>query len=587
MRGCQDHICLMLGLLLCLMHPSARAGFSYPAEQVHLHTCRDIFVAGETLSFQASLITHPGNNSQKSRFLYLVLRNQSGQVHTATHIFEQDRANGYIYLHDTLSTGYYELIAYTNWMRNMGEDSFFCKTLFVANRFDRELAAVPDITTSPTDAIGVADGPADQAMPAPGHALADRLAGRIAVNHRTSAGRRERVDVDLMAEDMEAAWTHLSVSVSQVETLAPDPSAMAMNDAAAALLWFSLPQRPSYFMESQEWILSGNITEAGTGKAIEGARVILNTPDSTTTLMYAGSGPHGAFHFSLPAAYNDRALYLSVDPSSTAVATAISLWDKYALTRPFDPDLFVSLTEKRPSINRSQDIVRARIAYETAEASRQPASGARSLPVHPLYSHAVQVVYPREYTPFDDLQEIAREIIPFWRIRRSGDTYSSTLICAETRIALPGSPVYFIDGIILYDINSLIYLDSELIDKIEVHNLQWVFGEMSFNGMVSIFTTTGEYQRIVPDLPVFTVSHAFDEQRHDRTFPSYENQETNPERPDLRQLLYWDPDMPVSAGGSAAFSFYTGDLPGRYLIRVEGVTQQGQVVGATSVINVQ
>jgi hypothetical protein len=583
------HSCLIMMLLSGLMHPAARAGVSYFAEQVHLHTCRDIYVAGETLSFRASLITQPGSNSRKSRFMYLVLRNKSGHVHTATHLFEQDRANGFIYLHDTLSTGYYELIAYTNWMRNMGEDSFFCKTVFVANRFDRGLEAINDAAVShPSAANGVADGLADPDMPAPAHALAGPHAGRIAMNHPTHAGRREKVEVALLAEDMEAAWTHFSVSVSEVETLAADPSAKTKSDPATVSQSFSVPQQPAYFMESNGWILSGHITEAETGKAIEGARVILNTPGNTTSLMVAGSGQHGAFHFSMPEAFNNRELYLSVDPSSTAQETAISVWDKYALTRPFDPDLFVSLTGKKSSVNRSQDIVRARIAYETAEDSRRSSQGAASVPVHPLYSHAVQVVYPNEYTPFDDLQEIAREIIPFWRIRRSGNTYSSTLICAETRMALPESPVYFIDGIIVHDINRLIYLDSELIEKIEVQNLQWVFGDMLFNGIVSIFTATGEFRRIVPDLPLVRVSHVFDgQQLPDAAFPSYEKQETTPDQPDLRQLLYWNPDVPVNADGRAGFSFYTGDLPGRYLIRVEGVTRQGQLVGATGVINVQ
>ncbi len=104
-------------------------------ENVYVHTDRDLYIAGEYINFQAFLL-NGGVGETGSGFLYMTLRGRHGRVKGLTLPVENSGVNGSIYIPDTLSTGYYEIFAFTNWMRNFGETGYFRKPLLIVNRFD-------------------------------------------------------------------------------------------------------------------------------------------------------------------------------------------------------------------------------------------------------------------------------------------------------------------------------------------------------------------------------------------------------------------------------------------------------------------
>ena len=123
---------------------------SNPRETLFLHTDRDLYVAGENLFFDLSLFSEPNSRAGSSGFAYIALRNNQGTIKRITVALDRQSANGELYLPDTLSSGYYELVAFTNWMRNAGEEWYFRKPIFVANRFDTTLEALyPPAEASP------------------------------------------------------------------------------------------------------------------------------------------------------------------------------------------------------------------------------------------------------------------------------------------------------------------------------------------------------------------------------------------------------------------------------------------------------
>ncbi len=59
--------------------------------------------------------------------------------------------------------------------------------------------------------------------------------------------------------------------------------------------------------------------------------------------------------------------------------------------------------------------------------------------------------------------------------------------------------------------------------------------------------------------------------------PQYETeQQVNSRVPDFRTLLYWTPDIKTDAQGKGKLSFYTSDLPGKYAVVVQGITDEGE-----------
>jgi hypothetical protein len=60
--------------------------------------------------------------------------------------------------------------------------------------------------------------------------------------------------------------------------------------------------------------------------------------------------------------------------------------------------------------------------------------------------------------------------------------------------------------------------------------------------------------------------------------PAYETDNDSLRRlPDLRNVLYWSPDVTTDASGRYETSFYTSDMPGTYFVIVQGMTAGGKI----------
>jgi len=109
-------------------------------ESIYLHTDREIYVAGENLFYK--LYVNPDKAAgiaQISSIGYIVLRSQTMKVLSLIVKLKGGSSFGTIYIPDTLKSGMYELVAFTNYMKNYDEKNFYRKELLIINRFDKTL----------------------------------------------------------------------------------------------------------------------------------------------------------------------------------------------------------------------------------------------------------------------------------------------------------------------------------------------------------------------------------------------------------------------------------------------------------------
>lgn len=109
-------------------------------ESVYLHLCRNTFVTGEIIWYRAYCFA---NDDPKANFLskplYVeMLNNKNKQVLGQTVKIISGTAASSIRIPDTLSSGLYQIRAYTQWMRNAGPDCFFSCPVYIYNEFDDE-----------------------------------------------------------------------------------------------------------------------------------------------------------------------------------------------------------------------------------------------------------------------------------------------------------------------------------------------------------------------------------------------------------------------------------------------------------------
>lgn len=106
----------------------------YKQEKIYLHIDRPSYWANDDIWFKAYL----KNTTLPNCNLYVELLDDRGVViYKNTCWAEEGLAYGDIHLADTLSSGMYQLRAYTNWMRNFDEQWFFRRDFVIWNLSDK------------------------------------------------------------------------------------------------------------------------------------------------------------------------------------------------------------------------------------------------------------------------------------------------------------------------------------------------------------------------------------------------------------------------------------------------------------------
>ena len=98
------------------------SAFAQLRETVYVHANSDQLIVGETLNF-AGYCRNPatGQLSGMSKILYVELVGKDGPVFQQKIALEEGKGSGSYFLSSLLSTGRYQLIAYTRWMKNFGD----------------------------------------------------------------------------------------------------------------------------------------------------------------------------------------------------------------------------------------------------------------------------------------------------------------------------------------------------------------------------------------------------------------------------------------------------------------------------------
>ena len=111
-----------------------------PREEVYVNTDRQEYIAGEEMWFSVWLTDRQtGKLSGESRLAYIeILNPENRQVVQKRISLEAGFGPGQIVLPDTLTTGTYTLIAYTNWMKNFLPENCFAMKFSVQNALNEK-----------------------------------------------------------------------------------------------------------------------------------------------------------------------------------------------------------------------------------------------------------------------------------------------------------------------------------------------------------------------------------------------------------------------------------------------------------------
>lgn len=560
-----------------------------PLEKVYVHTDKPYYYPGENIWLKAYLnYSQPGLSDSLSRVLYVELITPGKQIiqQKAIRIDSGWAANDFK-LPPDLPAGNYLLRSYTNWMRNFGEPCFSLKPIPVLN-----LSEKPEMEAT---------------------YLAATDSSVHLVPNKESYRPREKIHLTIHIQDENKlpSAANLSVSITDEKQVA------LIREEETIVTGYALPslQKPAMFAYPVEYgiILSGVFKNDK------------QKPESTNLIMVVGKfddllsvDTNEEGYFSL----NGLQFYDSVDFTFQAKDKRGRPYGYVTLTEKNSPQVSFIKTYKRLSVADAREPQRMFTQFEiekdatlleevTIKGSRveEPPTEIQ----HKIFGKPDHVVKGETLVnsgttnlavalqgkiPGVTITSVMGDSGPTYKINIRGSASSSINTSTEPLILIDGTPVggrapTFADNKMVDAGNTsgerIAMLDISTIDRIEVTTrVNSLYGDDGRNGVIAIFTKSGNTNKVfnLEDQKKADV-HKVSGYNTPREFksPDYDSPTLDKGKPDYRSTLYWNPHVRTDyISGTCSISFFAADLPGRYRIIVEGITETGKPVRAESFI---
>lgn len=331
-----------------------------------------------------------------------------------------------------------------------------------------------------------------------------------------------------------------------------------------------------YAPELNGYVLQGRVHQA-TGAPAAGVPAYLSLPGRSFWFGTTVSYPDGLVQFELPRTYGLRKLVLQTNAVRDST-------HRIELLSPFTAGGGLAAPGLPPLSSR----LAAALTERQVQLQAQRVFGAppRYLPVPTdtvaFYGQADEHYRLDDYTRFPSLEDVMREYVPGVLVRKRKDGFHFMVVDRPHHLNLQENPLTLLDGLPVFDLNQLMAFDPLKVKTLDVMASRYFLGQQVYDGLVSYSTYQGDLSGY--PLSAHALLEEYDMLQVPREFyaPRYDTEAQQRSRlPDLRNLLYWNPAIILTANKLQAFDFFTSDQAGRYLVVTQGLTPDGHL-GSTS-----
>ncbi len=319
-----------------------------------------------------------------------------------------------------------------------------------------------------------------------------------------------------------------------------------------------IPENSGHLIRGKVKDLSGNLAQ--------GVLTYLTTPGKITELYGSRSATSGEVMFEMQNFTGSR-----------RVITYVDSLHRLELLNPFReptlptvlPLLQLPASTEQHLLERSVGMQVQNIYFEDRYTDPPTDSSA-------FFGRADETYYLDDYTRFPVMEEVMREYVPGVLVRKQKDGFRFILIDVVNKKPLYEGPMILLDGVPVFETDKIMAFDPLKIEKLEVVTRRFYHGLLTFPGIVSYTTYNGDLGGFQLDSRYTSVNYPGIQMEREFYSPKHEYVEGNENSlPDQRSLLYWNPEIIVGKDGKSTIEFFTSDLPGKYLITLEGLAADG------------
>lgn len=534
-------------------------------EQVYVHTDKEYYLAGENVWIKFLAVNQDINPSLLSAVGYVELVNAQRPHIQFKVALDKGHGVGKISIPLDLPSGNYELIGYTQYMRNDGSDAFFRKLLPIINvnqSFSEGIVKVIDKQSIQNRII-----PTSTSIDVQGN--------------KSSYSLRSKVDlsIDRLPKDL----IDLVVSVVKDDKIVQLPDSNFKQFAFKRIGNGEIPNLPSlkWLPEYEGHIITGRIV------AVDNKEL-----PADSSILSADVGVVGKdiryIQGQLSSVHDPVSFYTGNIYGRHEIVSSVSSLDGRRLRL----DILSPFSEFEPKqlptllMAPDQEILKIRSISEQLShlVVLDSVTNEISLSYYNLQPHLSYDL--DKYTRFNTIDETIREFVRRIDVSRVGGKRRMRIFIEEERRLAPESLI-LLDGVPVNDHEDLLNYNARNIKQIDLYNGRYLFGGRIFDCIASFVS----YRGTMPSLQLKA-----DEQLFVYNFPAYKDvfpivfYETELNRrsrfPDFRHTLYWETFQEGIPTEGAHLSFYTSDLAGKFKVMVTGIRANGEKVFGTTTFQV-
>ena len=529
-------------------------------ERIYLQTDKQLYLAGELVYMKVFTVTPEKEPLSFSKIVYVELLDEENSRVQVKIELANGVGDGWMELPLNLPTAYYRLLAYTRFMRNETESVFFGKNIAVVNTFQPN-----QIRIEPTDQTSDIIEPQTCSLRMDKPLYAHREKGFLKIE-----GLPENIHTLSVSIAGKSPASIHGNPINQWEQQIKQPSAIHLLE--------------QYLPEYEGHIITGKI-------------IPVQTSDSSTdkTLIPLLSFPGEKFYLFEGQKKEDMVLFYTAHSSGIRELVTTASTDSENLYRIDIQSPFVEKHVKKqlPVLKIDSayldDLLERSVALQalhsyTKDSVRWFRSGDHRFDMKPAHTYILD-----EYTRFVVMNELIAECISQLRFRRNNQRKQELFLAVKNgEEQIWTRPLVVLDGIPVLDHDVIYRYDPLLVERINIYQGTPVYGGLMFDGIVELLTYAHNYPGLSVNQSTQIVGYAGAQTPRRLYSPDYSNEENRKSRlPDFRHTLLWEPTLPANGQSALEIPFYTSDCKGEFLVTVEGLTHKGEIIAATTTIEVQ
>lgn len=549
----------------------------YP-ESIYIKTDRDIYITGEMIWFKihkSSSLT--GKPMDLSRIVYVELLDRFGNsVNQIKYSVTGTSGPGGFRLSDTLSTGSYLLRAYTFWMLNQPEETFFHKPLTIVNPYKNIEELGSNSGSDMKDSLNFTTGEKEYPVKGPKAASGVNYLKIWAEPDKKEYNPRDPVNLKINATDVTGKPVKTDISVSVVKNFLVDSTCVIFIDTAA------IDNSSEYMFDRREKLpemegelIRGIIRNKTTNEPLNNTGISLSFVGRNARCQFTRTDENGEFLFVVKNVYglNEIVIQPVVQGDQEFYVEIYQPFENlFSRLHPgvLKPDSSVieginnAVISKQVNSTYDQFIKKSGMRPDTSE-------------LRSFYGKPFRTVWLADFIDLTNIREVVKELLPEVEAVKKDKTVSLRVISSNPFEQFENQPLVLVDGVPVFDMEQLLNVSSKEIERIDIFNTRYFISDFIFEGIVSFYTKKGDLSSVGSDYSGYRQVLEGSADPGYFNSPDYSSDSLRNSRiADFRNTLYWDPLVRTTEENGSSVHFFTSDEKGDYLIVIEGITDDGR-----------